>query len=313
MDEKTFKDQMSFEPRFEGGLSREEVARYDNVIVGGMGGSGLAARILFFLDQTFPVWLHDDYSLPAKSEGRVLYVAISYSGNTAETLSFAKEALAKKYSLVIITSGGALLEIARENNIPHVLVPTGFQPRNAVVYMLRALLYTLKREELLKEPSEGFVDYQKVYKEGRAIGHDFAKKIPLIYASRSNQVLAHIWKVMFNETGKIPAFDNYFPELTHNEMQGILPKTAGALGEQLKVLLLLDEEDDDRVSHEMNIFQDIASSQGINVASLELPPGSASQVIYTLIAAGGAAQVVAELGGVKADEVPFIEFFKKSL
>jgi len=313
MDEKTFKDQMSFEPRFEGGLSREEVARYDNVIVGGMGGSGLAARILFFLDQTFPVWLHDDYSLPAKSEGRVLYVAISYSGNTAETLSFAKEALAKKYSLVIITSGGALLEIARENNILHVLVPTGFQPRNAVVYMLRALLYVLKREELLKEPPEGFVDYQKVYKEGQAVGHNFAKNIPLIYASRSNQVLAHIWKVMFNETGKIPAFDNYFPELTHNEMQGILPKTAGALGEQLKVLLLLDKEDDERVSHEMNIFQNLASSQGINVASLKLPSGSANQVIYTLIAAGGAAQVVAELAGVKADEVPFIELFKKSL
>ena len=313
MDEKAFKDQMSFEPRFEGNLSREEIARYDNVIVGGMGGSSLAARILFFLDQTFPVWLHDDYGLPAKSEGRVLYVAISYSGNTAETLSFAKEALAKKYSLVIITSGGALLEIARGNNVPHVLVPTGFQPRNAVVYMLRALLYALKREELLKEPPEGFIDYQKVYKEGQAVGRDFAKKIPLIYASRSNQVLSHIWKIMFNETGKIPAFDNYFPELTHNEMQGILPKTAGALGEQLKVLLLLDKEDDERVSHEMNIFRDIASSQGINVASLKLPSGSASQVIYTLIAASGAAQVVAELDGVKANEVPFIELFKKSL
>ena len=313
MNEKTFRDQISFEPRFEGDLSREEVARYDNVIVGGMGGSGLAARILFFLDQTFPVWLHDDYNLPAKSEGRVLYIAISYSGNTAETLSFAKEALAKKYSLVIITSGGVLLEIARRNNVPHVLVPTGFQPRNAVVYMLRALLYALKRGELLREPPEGFVDYQKVYREGRAVGRDFAKKIHLIYASRSNQVLAHIWKIMFNETGKIPAFDNYFPELTHNEMQGILPKTAGALGEQLKVLLLLDEEDDERVAHEMNIFQDLAPSQGISVTSLKLPSDSASQVIYTLVAAGGAAQVVAELDGVKVDEVPFIELFKKSL
>ncbi len=313
MDEQAFKDQMSFKPRFEGDLSQEEVARYDNVIVGGMGGSGLAPRILFFLDQTFPIWLHDDFGLPAKSEGRVLYVAISYSGNTAETLSFAKEALAKKYSLVIITSGGALLDMAKGDNVPHILVPTGFQPRNAVVYMLRALLYALKREELLKEPSEGFVDYQKVYQDGRAVGRDFAKKIPLIYSSRSNQVLAHIWKIMFNETGKIPAFDNYFPELTHNEMQGILPKAAGALGEQLKVLLLLDKEDDERVSHEMNVFWDMASSRGINVVSLKLPSSGASQAIYTLIAAGGAAQVVAELNGVEADEVSFIELFKKSL
>lgn len=313
MDEKALKDQISFGPQFEGTLSREEVAQYDNVIVGGMGGSGLAARILFFLDPTFPVWLHDDYSLPKKSEGKVLYVAISYSGNTTETLSFAQEALAKRYSLVIITSGGALLEIARENDIPHILVPTGFQPRNAVVYMLRALLYALKREELLKEPPEGFVDYQKAYEDGRVIGNDFAEKIPLIYASRNNQILSHIWKIMLNETGKIPAFANYFPELVHNEMQGIIPKTAGTEARHLKVLLLLDKEDDKRIQNEMKIFQELTSSQDVPVSALELPSGKVHKLLYTLAIAQGAARAVAESHGVKADEVPFIELFKKSL
>src|SRR3989338_1117441 len=104
MNEKELKAQLSFIPKLEGGLSRAKIAEFDNVIVGGMGGSGLAARILFFLDPTFPAWLHDDYHLPIKSEGKTLYVAVSYSGNTAETLSFVKEALEKQYPLVAITS-----------------------------------------------------------------------------------------------------------------------------------------------------------------------------------------------------------------
>src|SRR3989344_3921947 len=103
MDETELKAQLSFIPKLEGGLSRTKIARFDNVIIGGMGGSGLVARIIFFLDPTFPAWLHDDYHLPIKSEGKTLYVAVSYSGNTAETLSFAKEALEKQYPLVAIT------------------------------------------------------------------------------------------------------------------------------------------------------------------------------------------------------------------
>ena len=313
MDEKKFKDQISFVPRLEGNLSQAEIARYDNVIVGGMGGSALPAKVLFFLDPTFPLWLHDDYGLPAKNEGKTLYVASSYSGNTAETLSFAKEALEKKHSTVTITSGGTLLEWTKENGIPYILVPQGFYPRDAVIYMLRALLYVLKREELFEKPPEGFIDYQKVYEDGRVFGNHFAKKIPLIYASRQNQVLSYIWKIMLNETGKIPAFANHFPELAHNEAQGLIPKTAGPVARHLKILLLLDREDDERIQRGMKVFQQLASAQSVDMTFVELPSGKINKFLHALVAAGGAAHAVAELDGVKADGVPFIELFKKSL
>lgn len=313
MNEKEFRNQASFVPRLAGGLSREEISGFENVILGGMGGSGMVARILFFLDPKFPAWLHDDYGLPAKNDGNTLYVAISYSGNTAETLSFAKLALEKRLSLAVITSGGALLEIARENNLPHIIIPSGFQPRNAVLYMLRALLHILGKEDLLVELEGGFPAFTETYNTGRVLGKDFDKKIILIYASRDNHVLSHIWKIMLNETGKIPAFDNYFPELTHNEIQGILPKMAGSQARDLKILLLLDREDDERIYRQMKVFQDLSSSQGVDVYAVEFPSNKVNKLFYTLAIAEGAAEAIAELDGVTANEVPFINLFKKSL
>ena len=313
MDETELKAQLSFIPKLEGGLSRTKIARFDNVIIGGMGGSGLVARILFFLDPTFPAWLHDDYHLPIKSEGKTLYVAVSYSGNTVETLSFAKEALEKQYPLVAITSGGVLLDWAVKKTVPHVLIPFGFEPRNAVLMMLKALLYVISREDLFPETKRDSIDIQKALEHGKEIGEKFEKKIPLVYSSRSNYALSYIWKIMLNETGKIPAFANYFPELTHNEAQGIIPETAGLIAKNLKILLLLDKEDGIELSREMSVFQDIASSQGVDVFVFNLPQGKANKLLSILSMASAAARTIAESRGIDANTVPFIEQLKKSL
>jgi glucose/mannose-6-phosphate isomerase len=214
---------------------------------------------------------------------------------------------------VAITAGGTLLQMAKENNIPHILVPSGFEPRNAFFYILRALLYVLNKDALLSEPKELASVLNDAHLAGESLGKSFENHIPLIYSSRKNQALSHIWKIMLNETGKIPAFNNYFPELAHNEMQGIVPETSGQLGKNLKVFLLTDSEDDERILSKMRVFQNLASSHDLDVVSLELPSGATPKLIYTFIAARSAALVIARLHGVEADEVPFIELFKKSL
>lgn len=313
MDEQQLKTQLTFTPKLEGGLSREDISKFDNVIVGGMGGSALAARVLFFLDPAFPVWLHGDYGFPEKHEGNALCVAISYSGDTAETLSFAEESLQRKHSLVAITSGGKLLDWAIEQKIPYVVIPAGFKPRNAVLLMLKALLYIIDREDLLPIFTKDSVDIKKIFEYGPEIGKKFQDKIPLIYASRSNYELTHIWKIMFNETGKIPAFANYFPELMHNEAQGIIPATAGSLVKNLQVLLLLDKEDDSKILHEMKIFQELASSQGVNIIPINLPSGKANKLLFVEMMASVAASAIANMHDVDADSTPFIEQFKKAL
>ncbi|MCR4263728.1 MAG: hypothetical protein NUV98_03370 [Candidatus Roizmanbacteria bacterium] len=308
MEEKILKDQLSFQPQLENKLP--ETIAYDNVIVGGMGGSALPAKLLFFLDPVFPLWLHDDYGLPEKNNGKTLFVAISYSGNTREALSFAKEALEKNYPLAIISSGGALLEMAKKNNITYITVPSGVEPREGVIYMLRALLFLTGQIDLLTALENAVFDYESFKLEGEKIGESFEKEIPLIYASRRNSTLALIWKIMLNESGKLPAFSNIFPELTHNEMQSIASENGEG---NFKVLLLQDSEDEERVKHSMEVFTSLAPANKIKLEVLPLPVGNVSKLLHTLVAAYYAGQIVAQKKGIDPVKVPFIELFKKSL
>src|SRR3989344_8345309 len=101
-------EQLKFKPQ----IINLKNLNFDNVVIGGMGGSAMPARAMFYLDPVYPLWLHNDYGLPKKVEGKPLFVAVSYSGNTAETVSFAKEVLEKDLPLAIITSGGRLREFA---------------------------------------------------------------------------------------------------------------------------------------------------------------------------------------------------------
>lgn len=308
MEEKILKEQLSFQPQIENKLP--ETIVYDNVIVGGMGGSALPAKLLFFLDPVFPLWLHDDYGLPEKNSGKTLFVAISYSGNTKETLSFAQEAFEKNYPLAVISSGGALLEMAKKNNITYITVPSGVEPREGVIYMLRALLFLTGRIDLFTALENVAFDYESSKLEGEKIGESFENVIPLIYASRRNSTLALIWKVMLNESGKMPAFSNVFPELTHNEMQSIVSEDGES---HFKVLLLQNSEDEERVKHSMEVFTSLAPANKIKLEILPLPEGNVSKLLHTLVTAHHAGQTIAQKKGIDPIKVPFIELFKKSL
>ena len=83
--------------------------RFDAVAVAGMGGSGIGARIAqgLLLDKAqTPIYACNDYRLPAAVSAKTLFVAVSYSGNTEETLSAYAQARQKGCRMVAITSGG---------------------------------------------------------------------------------------------------------------------------------------------------------------------------------------------------------------
>ena len=66
--------------------------------------------------------------------------ARSYSGDTEETLACFEAAGAAGAPRVALTTGGPLAERAREDGVPVIGVPSGMQPRAAVVYMTVAAL-----------------------------------------------------------------------------------------------------------------------------------------------------------------------------
>ena len=105
----------------------------ENVVVLGMGGSGLAGDVMVAVAGPFvpvPITVVKSYDLPDFVGRGSLVFAISFSGNTEETVEAAGEAANAGASLVAVTAGGELGRLAEEWGAPVVPVPTTIpQPR----------------------------------------------------------------------------------------------------------------------------------------------------------------------------------------
>lgn len=285
---------------------------FGSVVVGGMGGSGLAARALSWLGVSRHIITHRDYDLPERTPEHALYIAVSHSGNTEETLSFAAAVRERALALAIVASGGKLIEFAKENGVPFIKVPADFIPRDSVFYHLRAIAaFTGEEAPLAANDIPDSAALRAEAEQTTAVLHG---RVPLVYASTRNEPLAYIWKTTLNETAKVPAFSNVFPEFNHNELQGIDPK--GPLGERVPFvpLILEDSEDDARVTHRMYAFNESVARRGI---APHVVPGATgargARLMWHWVLAREVAHMLAEKYGVRPDETPFIEEFKRQL
>src|SRR3989344_652776 len=84
--------------------------KIDKIAVAGMGGSAVGGDLLkaYMHNSKIPVFVIRDYNIPNFVDENTLFFAVSYSGNTEETLSAYEEAVRKKAKIVAVTSGGQL-------------------------------------------------------------------------------------------------------------------------------------------------------------------------------------------------------------
>lgn len=278
------------------------------LVCAGMGGSAFPARVLRMLQASPYLISHQDYGLPPKMPPKAEYVAISYSGETEETLSFVREAFAAELPLSVITSGGTLLTFAREHGIRYVSVPSGLVPRDAVVVMSRALLALLGEDALL--PADAEFDLAAAEREGEALASELSGLIPIVYASTRNMVISDLGKVLFNETAKVPSFANVFPEMNHNELQSF----EGADVARFAAVFLKDGTDDERVLKRMALTERLLKERGVLTVSLELPSSTRAETfLYAWCLLRSSAQSLAHAQGVEPDATPLIEEFKRLL
>jgi glucose/mannose-6-phosphate isomerase len=287
---------------------------YARVVVGGMGGSALPANAGRFLEASLPFAAHRDYGLPEDASADALYVAMSYSGNTEETLSFAEEALRRGFNLAAVDDGGALGALARDKNFPHVLVPGGMQPRNALFYQLRALLALTGRTELSQELESASFDAGEAQAAADALAEMLSGGLPVFYSSRGNAFLAHAAKINMNETAKMPAYANVFPEMNHNEMQSFDTMAPDASASAARLVLLHDEADDARIRRRMDVMRSLMHERGRRIVDVPITGASrAEKLARGWFVSHRAALALAEERGVDPEAVPFIEDFKKRL
>ncbi len=222
---------------YETGGTKPEIANCSNIIVGGMGGSALAAMIVSSwpgLDKPFEIVRN--YDLPAYVDEKTLFIASSYSGNTEETLAALNKAEELGAQIVIICSSGKLAERAKEKGYMHYVIPSGLQPRMAVFYNFTALIQLFEEagtaqkgslDELrqaanwLGEKAEELLPTIPTDKNpAKRIALELVGNSPVIYSGVKFFPAAYKWKININENAKNIAWCNYFPEFSHNEFQG---------------------------------------------------------------------------------------------
>ena len=305
-------------------------ATINKVVVTGMGGSALAALLIKSwqeskLNITFEIVR--DYKLPNYVDDKTLVIASSYSGNTEETLSCLDEALKKGANIGCVSSGGKLVEIAKNNELPYVVLPSGIQPRMGVIANLRAILAVLVSYGVVSQS-----DFDEVKNlgpwlniESKKWGRDVstsenqakqlallsAGKTAIFYSSTAMGGVAYKWKISWNENAKNVAFWNVLPEFNHNEFMGW---TSHPVEKPYVVFDLRSSFDHPKITKRFEISDRLLSGKRPKANVIELQGESViAQMLWASIFADFVSIYLAILNGVDPSKVELIEKLKQEL
>ena len=304
---------------------------FQNIVVLGMGGSAIGGDLLsdYLADElSIPIVVIRGYDIPKFVDENSLVFAVSYSGNTEETLSALKRCLEAKARIIALTSGGKLAVLAQGNNFPVIKVPAGIQPRAAISYLFFPILKALERLGLTKERNEEIEETYNILQElSREYGakspseNNLAKKValrlyqhlPLVYGSEGLlEAVAMRWKTQINENSKWPCFWNVFPELDHNEIVGY--EIENNINRQLKIIYLQDKEGLLRVEQRREITRKIIEDKVAEFIICSTRGKGKMSRMFSLIFLGDlASYYLAILNQVDPSPVACIEDLKKEL
>ncbi|MEK7541333.1 MAG: SIS domain-containing protein [Patescibacteria group bacterium] len=315
-----FPAQLGFTPEIE---NKGKLGAYERYVVLGMGGSNLAPGLLNAWKPALDIASHRDYGLPYISDGAratTLVIASSYSGNTEETIDGFEEAGRRGLARAAVSAGGRLRDLARDAGVPYVPLPnTGIQPRSALGLSIKALLRLMGEHQALDEIAALAAPLASRMVHLEQEGKDLAGRMhgyaPVVYASRQNATLAQNWKIKFNETAKIPAFWNAFPEVNHNEMTGFdaIASTRGLSG-KLFFIFLYDASDHAKVQKRMRITEELYQGRGFATATAALlGAGFFEKAFSSVLTADWTAYYLSQAYGTEPELVPMVEEFKRRI
>jgi glucose/mannose-6-phosphate isomerase len=205
------------------------------LVVCGMGGSAIGgdlARAAIGSRAGRPLRVVRGYDLVPWMAGDALVMCSSYSGNTEETLACFRAAGDLGAPRVVVTTGGELADLARDAGVPVIGVPSGMQPRAAVVYMTIATLHcavaagvcdplTAEIEAaalLLGRLAEEWGPDAPPDSQAKSLARALDGTVPVIYGAGLTAAVALRWKAQINEAALQPAYAEILPEASHNDV-----------------------------------------------------------------------------------------------
>ncbi len=207
----------------------------EHVVVLGMGGSGIGGEIVRAVAAPFmpvPLTIVKGYEAPSFASEGTLCFAISYSGDTEETVEAAQAAAAAGARMVVLSKGGELGELAAAWDAPHIVLPDLPMPRAGIGAVSVPPLLVLEQVGLFPGATQYVADAvdqlrrrrDELIQDGSA-AHRLAASIdrtmPVCYGGDAlGEVAAYRFKCQVNENAKAPAWWGALPEMAHNEICG---------------------------------------------------------------------------------------------
>jgi glucose/mannose-6-phosphate isomerase len=298
-----------------------QASDFTSVVVTGLGGSGIGASIVqnyVFDIMKVPFIVNKDYFLPAFVGKNTLVIVCSYSGNTEETVLAMEQAIQKKATIICVTSGGRIAELASQKKMDCILVPSGMPPRACVGYSLVQLLTILSHfgfintkynNEIKASIASLTATTGDIQKKALAIAKKIKGKLPIVYSAQSIEGVAVRFRQQLNENSKLLAWHGAVPEMNHNELVGWRDDAADKA-----VIVLRNEDDFDRVQKRIEIGKKIVKKY--NPTYLEIVSEGATyweKVFYLIHLTDWVSVHLADLREMDATEVKVIDFLKGEL
>ena len=301
----------------------------ENVVVLGMGGSGTAGEVLMAAAGPFlpvPVLVFKSYHVPAfVGEGSLVF-ALSFSGDTEETVEAVTEAALQGARVAAVTAGGELARLARAWDVPLVEVPISIpQPRAAIGALAVPPMLLLEDMGLFPGAShwvEAAIEQLAVRRNELvrpdSLAHEMARRIgrtiPVIHGGGGlGGVAAHRWKNQMNENAKVPAFYNSQPELCHNEVAGW--GQHGDLTRQMMTLVGLRHDfEHPQVMHRFELTYRLLDEVVAGIEEVRAEgDGELAQLLDLIIVGDFTSVYMALDAGVDPGPIPAIDHIKHAL
>ncbi len=302
-----------------------------NVVILGMGGSGVGGSLGQILTQTtsrIPITVIKDYNLPKFVSSDTLVIGVSYSGETEETLTAFAEAGKRQAKLIGIAIGGSLVPMASKFRCPVYQFNYGSQPRAALGFLYTGILGIFNKlgiieltQNDIKEAVVLMKGLREKIKPEAPIYQNDAKKLaqrifgnlPIIIGSSILAPVAYRWRCQMNENAKNIACDLTLPELCHNWLSGL--HFPAELKKTLLIIILQSKYDHPRNRLKQNIISQIFKKQGIASELIYMQPSGSplSEQLLSIYFGDYVSYYLAMLNNVNPTTIEEVHFLKKQL
>jgi glucose/mannose-6-phosphate isomerase len=302
--------------------ARLEPADSAGLMICGMGGSAiggdLAAAVLGER-LTKPLVVVRGYEIPSWTTPEWTVLCSSYSGSTEETLACFEAAGVLGARRLVVSTGGALVEGAREADVPVVAPPGIYAPRVAVAYMFTAaaeaaaLAGVAPRIRTEIDAAAGFLEAQREDLQARAteIASRLGSAQTVIYGSDLTAPVAYRWKTQINENAELHAFSSTLPEADHNEICGWSPDSGAAA---MAAVFLEDCDQHPRERRRFELTAAAAAAEAGAVVRLEtVGENRVERLLWATLLGDLVSLEIARQRGVEPEDIAAIDKLKEGM